>query len=203
MAYGSSQARGQIGAAAVSLHHSHSNTGSEPHLQSAQLAHGNTGSLTHWARPGINPQSSRILVGFVTAEPWQELLFCREGGCLFVLHFLKLKYSWFTVLCQFLFYSKVIQSYIHIYIFLILSSIMVCPKRLDIVPCAICSKIDATRGYYHFLNCYSRHLYNNFTLFLTFKSLKNILALHLCHTCYIFYFCMIISYRLLFCTLNR
>ena len=34
MAYGSSQARGQIGATAASLHHSHSNTRSQPHLQS-------------------------------------------------------------------------------------------------------------------------------------------------------------------------
>ena len=32
--YGNSQARGQIGAAAVSLHHSHSHIRSEPHLQS-------------------------------------------------------------------------------------------------------------------------------------------------------------------------
>ena len=31
-AYGSSWARGQIGAVAASLHHSHSHTGSEPHL---------------------------------------------------------------------------------------------------------------------------------------------------------------------------
>ena len=31
-AYGSSQARGQIGAAAAGLDHSHSNTGSKPHL---------------------------------------------------------------------------------------------------------------------------------------------------------------------------
>ena len=33
VAYGSSQARGRIGAAAADLHHSHSKTGSEPHLQ--------------------------------------------------------------------------------------------------------------------------------------------------------------------------
>ena len=33
VAYGSSQARAQIGAAAASLCHSHSNVGSEPHLQ--------------------------------------------------------------------------------------------------------------------------------------------------------------------------
>ena len=33
MAYGGPQARGQIGAVAADLHHSHSNAGSEPHLQ--------------------------------------------------------------------------------------------------------------------------------------------------------------------------
>ena len=39
VAYGSSPARGQIGAAAASLYDSHSSTGSEPHLQSKpQLA---------------------------------------------------------------------------------------------------------------------------------------------------------------------
>ena len=32
LARGNSQARGQIGAVAAGLHHSHSNTGSEPHL---------------------------------------------------------------------------------------------------------------------------------------------------------------------------
>ena len=32
-AYGGSQARGPIGAVAIGLHHSHSNTGSEPHLR--------------------------------------------------------------------------------------------------------------------------------------------------------------------------
>ena len=32
-AYGGSQARGQIGDRAASLHHSHSNTGSKPHLR--------------------------------------------------------------------------------------------------------------------------------------------------------------------------
>ena len=33
MAYGRSQVRGRIGTAAAGLHHSHSNAGSEPHLQ--------------------------------------------------------------------------------------------------------------------------------------------------------------------------
>ena len=37
-------------------------------------AHSNTGSLTHWVRPGIEPTSSWILAGFITTEPQQELL---------------------------------------------------------------------------------------------------------------------------------
>ena len=36
-------------------------------------AHGNTGFLTHWARPGIEPESSWILVRFITAQPLWEL----------------------------------------------------------------------------------------------------------------------------------
>ena len=32
-------------------------------------AHSNAGSLTHWARRGIEPSSSWILVGFITAMP--------------------------------------------------------------------------------------------------------------------------------------
>ena len=35
VAYGRSQARGQIGATAAGLHHRHSNVGSKPSLQSA------------------------------------------------------------------------------------------------------------------------------------------------------------------------
>ena len=50
--YGGSQARGRIRAVAASLRHSHSSAG----------------SLAHWARPGIELQSSWILVGF--ADPW-------------------------------------------------------------------------------------------------------------------------------------
>ena len=47
--YGGSQARGPIGAAAADFRYSHSNAR----------------SFTHWARPGIELGSSRILVGFV------------------------------------------------------------------------------------------------------------------------------------------
>ena len=53
MAYGGSWARDLIGAAAAGLHDSHSNTG----------------SLTHWARPGIEPATSCFLVGFVSDTP--------------------------------------------------------------------------------------------------------------------------------------
>ena len=55
-AFGSSQARGRIGATAAVLHHSRSNTGSYT------TAHGNAGSWTHWARPAVKPVSSWILV---------------------------------------------------------------------------------------------------------------------------------------------
>ena len=36
-------------------------------------AHGNTGSLTHWTRPGIKPTTSWFLVIFISAAPQQEL----------------------------------------------------------------------------------------------------------------------------------
>ena len=64
--YGSSQDRSQIGAAAASHSHSPSNTGSELRLQSTPEAHGSARSLTCWARPGIEPSSLWILVGFVS-----------------------------------------------------------------------------------------------------------------------------------------
>ena len=36
-------------------------------------AHSNARSLTHWERPGVEPTSSWILVGFVTTQPQWEL----------------------------------------------------------------------------------------------------------------------------------
>ena len=36
-------------------------------------AHGNPGSPTHGARPGIEPTSSQILIGFISAVPQGEL----------------------------------------------------------------------------------------------------------------------------------
>ena len=70
--YGSSQARGQISAVADCLLHSCNNAGSEPCLQpTLQLMA--TRSLTHWARPGIKPTSSWLLVGFVSTAPQGQL----------------------------------------------------------------------------------------------------------------------------------
>ena len=64
-AHRGSQARGQIGAVATCLCHSHSKAGSEPASVTYTTTHGITGSLTHWVRPGIEPESSWILVWFV------------------------------------------------------------------------------------------------------------------------------------------
>ena len=71
-AYGHSQARGQIWAVASGLLYSHWNEGSELSLTYTTVQ-GNAGSLTHWVRPGIEPESSWVLVGFFTTEPQQEL----------------------------------------------------------------------------------------------------------------------------------
>ena len=62
VAYGSSQPRGLIGAAAAGLCHSHSHSimGSEPHLQPTPRL--TESHLTHWARPVIKPTSSWILI---------------------------------------------------------------------------------------------------------------------------------------------
>ena len=63
VAHGACQARSLIGTIAAGLHHSHSNVGSKPHLRP-------TPQLT----AGIKPVSLWMLVRFVSAEPWWELL---------------------------------------------------------------------------------------------------------------------------------
>ena len=66
MEYGGSQARGLIGAVTTGLYHSHSNTGSEPHLRP-------TPQLQAMPDPQpTEPASSWILVGFVSSEPQWE-----------------------------------------------------------------------------------------------------------------------------------
>ena len=59
MAHGSSRAWSRIRAAGLS--HSHSNTGSKPHLQPTPQLAAMARSLTHRARPGIKPASSPTL----------------------------------------------------------------------------------------------------------------------------------------------
>ena len=74
-AYGSSQSRGQFGATAANLHHSHSNAGSEPHLWPTPQLMAMPKSLTHWVRPGIESSTSWFPVRFVSAAPQRELFF--------------------------------------------------------------------------------------------------------------------------------
>ena len=52
----------ESGAVAASLHHSHINARSEPHLQPTPQFMVTPDSLTHWARLGIEPASSWMLV---------------------------------------------------------------------------------------------------------------------------------------------
>ena len=60
-----SQARGRIGAVAASLCQGHSNSGIRAVSATYTTAHGNAGSLTHGARPGIEPETSWLPVRFV------------------------------------------------------------------------------------------------------------------------------------------
>ena len=88
MAYGSSQARGWIGATAASHSHSHSN---------AKFP-------IHSVRPGIRPVSSWILVRFISAAPQWELLIWVldlrkfQGGSLFG-KYSEALYNWEYILC--------------------------------------------------------------------------------------------------------
>ena len=79
MTCGDCQARGRIGAVVDNgLRHSCRNIRSKP-VCNYITAHGNARSLTHWARPGIEPASSWILVRFVSAEPrWKFLAMCLD-----------------------------------------------------------------------------------------------------------------------------
>ena len=66
--YGSSEARGQIGAQPQQCQ-----------IQAVSVtyttAHSMAESSTSWVRPGIKPTSSWMLVRFISAEPWWELLY--------------------------------------------------------------------------------------------------------------------------------
>ena len=73
LTYGNSQARGWIGAMAAGLSQPQQ-CGIWATFVTYTTAHGNAGSLTHWARPGIEPISTWMLVKFISTEPRQELL---------------------------------------------------------------------------------------------------------------------------------
>ena len=78
-AYGASQDREQIRAAATHLCHSHSSARSELHLWPIpQLTATPDGSSAYRGRPGIKPASSWTLVRFVSGDPPRELLFFFE-----------------------------------------------------------------------------------------------------------------------------
>ena len=66
-AYGGSQARGRIGAAATGLHHSHSSARSEMHLQPIPQV-----TATLDPEPTERGQGLWMLVRFVSAEPRWE-----------------------------------------------------------------------------------------------------------------------------------
>ena len=72
VAYGHSQARGQVRAVAAGLHQCGIRATSVTYTTAQSQ------SLTHWARSGIEPVSSWLLVGFVTAELWRELLILKR-----------------------------------------------------------------------------------------------------------------------------
>ena len=77
-AYGYSQARGWISCSCQPMPQPR-NTGILATSVNYTKSHGNARSLTHWSRPGMEPASSWILVGFVTTDPWREL----RGGRIF------------------------------------------------------------------------------------------------------------------------
>ena len=76
MAYGGSQARAQIGAPTAGLYLSHSNMGYLSLVCDLHHSSWHARSLSHWVRPGIEPTSSWILVGFISAVSQWELQDC-------------------------------------------------------------------------------------------------------------------------------
>ena len=66
VAYGSCQARGWKGTAAAGLHHSHSSARSGATSSTYTTTHSKARSFIHWVRPGMEPESSWVLVRFRT-----------------------------------------------------------------------------------------------------------------------------------------
>ena len=59
------EAKGQMGATAASLYHSHSKFRTRATSATYTTAHGTAGSLTHWARTGIEPVPAWMLIRFI------------------------------------------------------------------------------------------------------------------------------------------
>ena len=71
---------------------------------------------SHWALPSNLPgdhasSAEGIKFNITNLGPWESDLFV----CFYIYFYFLLKYSWFTMLCQFLLYRKVTQSYIYIH----------------------------------------------------------------------------------------
>ena len=72
-AYGGSQARKSNWSCSLQLIPQPEQCQIQTLVVTYTTAHGNARFLTHWARPGIEPASSWMLVRFVFTEPWWEL----------------------------------------------------------------------------------------------------------------------------------
>ena len=125
MAYGSSQARGQIRARAAGLGYSHSNSGfwaeSDLHYSSQQRRIPDPLSKAR-DQTRILMDTSQVRFHCTTkGTPINVFLILTSYVFQIVLlfsFFPFLKYSWFTIMCPFLLYNKVTQSYIYIYIYM-------------------------------------------------------------------------------------
>ena len=86
-------------------------------------AHGNARSLTHWARPGIEPTTSWFLVRFVSAASRWELLFVCFWSIVNLQCFISFRYTawWFSFIFFFPDYFTLTDYY----------------KILSIVPCIV------------------------------------------------------------------
>ena len=73
MAYGSSQAKGSNRSCSCRPTPGTQQRGIRAASATYTTVHGNAGSLTHWARPGIEPSTSWFLVRFDVSAPRREL----------------------------------------------------------------------------------------------------------------------------------
>ena len=67
--YGSSQVRGWNGTTASGIHHSHNTAGIWTSSMKYTTAHDKSRYMMHWARLGIKPTSSWILVALIFSAP--------------------------------------------------------------------------------------------------------------------------------------